>query len=227
MNDIVDQLEKYIKENPDLLNSEEKKEIRVQLTNSFMESLNSNKVGIPGLLLDFFIHEGIIPSEEDKFLEYITNNYPKNKFQRVLEVSSGKVCSLAQKLKKEGYRVTAMDPDIRIRPSDPRVKGVKILKRKFTSDFTTSQYDVILGFNACPVAGKLLNIKDKPVVFTICDRPDTDDLDIDTIIRSKQDFMEELKRRNGYIENINGLTIVDNSRILNMNKSRDDEDDER
>lgn len=220
--DIMDELEKYIKNNPNLLNNEEKQKARLQLVN-FAKNPNQP---VHDILLEFFIYKGIVPSDEDKFLEYVIRNYPQDKFPRVLEVATGKVCSLAQKLKQHGYRVTAMDPDIRIKLSDQRVKGIKMLKRKFTPDFTTSQYDFILGYNACPIAGTLLNVKNKPVVFTICDGPETDGkLDIDMDINSKKEFVDELAKRGGRIQYINDLTIIDNSRILQINKSSENQNE--
>ena len=225
--ELIEKLEKYIKENPNLLTNEEKRKLRLEFMNCVVKSLKVNQLSISSLLVEFFVYAGALPSKEDKFLEYIKTNYPRDRFPRVLEVSSGKVCSLAQKLKQNGYKVTAMDPDIRIRPSDPKVKGIKILKRKFTSDFSREGYDVILGHDACPAAGTLLRIKDKPVVFTICDRPETDELDLGIEIKSKQEFIEELSRRNAHIQKINSLIVIDNSRILEINNIHKEQDDAR
>lgn len=212
----VVELDNYLKRNPNLLNKKEKEELKKQ----FSDFIKRPTHQVVDPLLEFFIHIGEVKSEENEFLNYIEQNYPADRFPKVLEVATGKVCSLGQKLSRSGYRVTAIDPEIRINQNDSRAKGVKLLKRKFTSDFRTEQYDVIVGYNACPVAGALLSKKNIPTVFTICDGPQSDGvLDIGRRVSSKGDFIEELNKRNARIQEVNGLTIVDNSRVLEMNKT--------
>lgn len=211
----VVELDNYLKRNPNLLNKKEKEQLKKQ----FSDFIKKPTHQVVDPLLEFFIHVGEVESKEDDFLNYIKQNYPSDRFPKVLEVATGKVCSLAQKLNKSGYRVTAMDPEIRIDQKDSRAKGVKLLKRRFTSDFRTEQYDVIVGYNACPVAGTLLSKRNIPTVFTICDGPQSDGvLDIGRRVSSKEDFIEELNKRDARIQKVNGLTIVDNSRIMEMNK---------
>lgn len=223
---LIVELEKYLKQNPNLLTSEEKNKVR-KLFMNFMDNSNGI-VGVEDLLGEFFEYMGFEPSKENDFVEYIIKNYPKHKYPRVLDVATGKVCSMAQKLRDKGYKVTAMDPDIRIKPADSRIKGVKLLKRRLTPDFRTSNFDLVVGFGACPVAATLLNIKDKPVVFTICEAPQTDGkLDIGSEINSKSEFVEQLLRRGACIKRENGLTIVDNSRILELNRGFEREHDDR
>ena len=151
---IIQELEKYIKRNPDLLNNAEKGELRKQL----MEYVNAPEQGVKDFLFDFFVYSGIVQSPDDYFIKYIMENYPPEKFPKVLEVATGKVCSLGRKLKQNGYKVTAMDPNLRIASNDSRVKGIKLIKRKFTPDFSVLPYDIVIGNNACPVAGTLLKI---------------------------------------------------------------------
>ncbi len=212
----VVELDNYLKKNPNYLNKDEKQKLMKQ----FRDYIIDPKPMIEDPLLEFFVYIGEISLKEEKFLNYIVQKYPVSEFPRILEVATGKVCSLAQRLSKCGYRVTAIDPDIRIPQSDPRVKRIKLLKRKFTPDFRVDQYDVIVGYNACPVAGALLRKTNVPTVFTICGGPQSDGrLDIGKNVSSKKEFMEELEKRNGNIQLINGLTIVDNSRILEINKT--------
>jgi len=216
--EIIELFDRYIKENPNLLTNEEKK----CLIKMFSEYIKQPGNGVKDDLLEFFVYAGVLRNLEDDFFEHIIKQYPVDKFPRVLEVASGKVCSLSRKLRKSGYIVTAIDPNIRIKPNE--LKGVKILKRKFTNDFNTNSYDLIVGYNACPVAGTLLNIKNKPAVFTICDGPETDKpLDIGNHIKSRAEFVIELEKRNARLQQIGKLTIVDNSRILEkyrMNEGR-------
>ncbi len=212
--DIIQKLERYIRENPNLLNNEEKNKIRKEL----FEYVKEPKQMIDDLLQEFFIYSGIMEPYENEFLKYIIERYPVKEFPKVLEIATGKTCSLAQKLKQNGYKVTAMDPNIRISSSDSRVKGIKLLKRRFTLDFSVLPYNIVIGYNACPVAGTLLKIKGRPTVFTICDAPETDGkLDIGVDISSKNEFIAELEKRNGSIKKVGELTIVDNSRILEIN----------
>ena len=211
---VIQELEKYIRMNPNLLNNAEKNELRRLL----MDYIKAPTEKVKDLLLEFFVYAGLVPSSDDEFLKYIKEYYPPEMFPKVLEVASGKVCNLGQLLKKNGYNVTSIDPNIRITSNDPRVKGIKLLKRKFTPDFSVMPYDIILGQNACPVAGTLLRINKKPIVFTICDAPETDGkLDIGVDINSKEEFIKELEKRNGFVRQIGDLTIVDNSRTLEIN----------
>lgn len=211
--EIIELFDRYIKENPNLLTNEEKK----KLIKKFGEYIKQPVDGLEDDLLEFFIYAGAVRNLEDDFLKHIIKQYPADKFPRVLEVASGKVCSLSRNLKKAGYMVTAIDPNIRIKPNE--LKGVKILKRKFTNDFNTDTYDLIVGYNACPVAGTLLNVKNKPAVFTICDGPETDKpLDVGNHINSREEFIVELEKRNARLQQIGQLTVVDNSRILEQNK---------
>ena len=209
--------DKYIKQNPNLLDSQEKK----KLIQDFREFIKKPSNQVQDDLLEFFVYAGILKNLEEEFFKYILKEYPSNKFPRVLEVASGKVCSLSKKLKEAGYKVTAIDPNIRIRPNE--LKGVKLLKRKFTKDFDVNLYDIIIGYNACPVAGTLLDIKNKPVVFTICDGPETDKpLDLGNHINSREEFVSELEKRNAKLQKIGKLTIVDNSRILEKGKTTEE-----
>ena len=211
--DIVEELEKYIKINPNLLNNEEKNKLRQEL----LEYVRNPKGGVEDLLMEFFVYSNVLKDLQKDFLNYIVEHYPSKEFPKVLEVAAGKVCNLGQQLKKNGYNVTSIDPNIRIASNDPRVKGIKMLKRKFTPDFSVLPYDLIVGYNACPVAGNLLKINKKPTVFTICDAPQTDGkLDIGIDINSKEEFIKELEKRNGFIRQVGNLTIVDNSRVLEI-----------
>jgi len=212
--DIIDEMEKYLKINPNLLNNEEKNKTRQQL----LEYARNPKGEVDDLLMEFFVYFNVVKDLQKDFLNYIMEHYPPSKFPKVLEVAAGKVCNLGQQLKRNGYKVTSIDPNIRIASNDPRVKGIKLLKRKFTPDFSVLPYDVIVGYNACPTAGNLLKINKRPTVFTICDRPETDGkLDIGVDIKSKQEFINELEKRNGCVKQIGQLTIVDNSRVLEVN----------
>lgn len=212
--DIVDIFMEYIKRNPDFLNNEEKKELFHELP-KYAENPN---IPVTYNLIHFLEYAKIISSPEEDFLKYIISKYPKSKFPRVLEVATGRTCSFAQKLRQNGYMVTAMDPDIKIKIGDERAKGIKLLKRKFIPDFDISKYNIVVGFNACPAAGALLSVKSIPSVFTICDMPETDGkLDIGENIDSKQTFLQELIKRKGYVTQFGNLTIVDNSRVLEQN----------
>ena len=176
--------------------------------------------------MEFFVYSNVVKDLQKDFLKYIMEHYPPNKFPKVLEVAAGKVCNLGQQLKSNGYKVTSIDPNIRIASNDPRVKGIKLLKRKFTPDFSVLPYDVIVGYNACPTAGNLLKINKRPTVFTICDAPETDGkLDIGVDVNSKQEFINELEKINGVITKVGSLTIVDNSRILEINNVLHDENE--
>lgn len=217
---IIQELEKYIKRNPNLLNAQEKDKLRRQL----IEYANAPEEGVEDLLMEFFVYANIIKSLEDDFLKYVMECYPAEKFPKVLEEATGKVCSLGQKLKQNGYKVTAMDPDLRISSKDPRVKEIKLLKRKFTPDFSVLPYDIVIGYNACPAAGTLLRINKIPTIFTICDAPETDGkLDIGIDIKSKDEFISELEKRNGCVKQVGQLTIVDNSRVLEIKDTSHDE----
>ena len=220
--DVIEELEKYLRINPNLLNNEEKNKLRQQL----LEYARNPKGEVDDLLMEFFVYSNVVKDLQKDFLKYIMEHYPPNKFPKVLEVAAGKVCNLGQQLKSNGYKVTSIDPNIRIASNDPRVKGIKLLKRKFTPDFSVLPYDVIVGYNACPTAGNLLKINKRPTVFTICDAPETDGkLDIGVDVNSKQEFINELEKINGVITKVGSLTIVDNSRILEINNVLHDENE--
>lgn len=220
--DIIQELEKYLKVNPNLLNNEEKNKLRQQL----LEYARNPNGGVDDLLMEFFVYSGISKDLQKDFFNYIMEHYPPSKFPKVLEVAAGKVCNLGQQLKRNGYKVTSIDPNIRIAPNDSRVKGIKLLKRKFTPDFSVLPYDVVIGYNACPTAGNLLRINKRPTVFTICDAPETDGkLDIGVEVSSKEEFIKELEKRNGFITKVGYLTIVDNSRILEIDNPSHNENE--
>ena len=122
--DVIEELEKYLRINPNLLNNEEKNKLRQQL----LEDARNPKGEVDDLLMEFFVYSNVVKDLQKDFLKYIMEHYPPNKFPKVLEVAAGKVCNLGQQLKSNGYKVTSIDPNIRIASNDPRVKGIKLLK---------------------------------------------------------------------------------------------------
>ena len=148
--------ESWLKDNPERLTDQEKEKFRAGLK----VWLNRTNGGVlDDEVYDFLVSKGIVrgTNRHDEFASYINKKYSAIRFKRVLDVGAGRMCHLSGKLSKFGYRVTALDPKIRINENEARGMGINISKRKFYCDyaykrgkgFNVQDYDLIVGLEPC------------------------------------------------------------------------------
>ena len=109
---IRQQAELWIKENPLLLNKQEKQKFWVGLT----EYLEDKGITIDDEVFDFLVQRKLVHNEprEVAFLKYLVDKYGCLSGKKVLDVGAGRVCALSKAIAGEGAKVTAIDTNIRI-----------------------------------------------------------------------------------------------------------------
>ncbi len=144
----------YLEKNEERLNKKEKEDL-INGLKKYYTTPRSNVIS--DKLYDFFVYLGIREPRHQTFGEEIIKKYPVENYKNVLDVGAGRVCRLSQYLEEKGYKVTAMDPDIRISKEEADEKNIKIIKEKFSCDeysegkegTNIENYDLLIGLEPC------------------------------------------------------------------------------
>lgn len=170
--------EKYLRNNPERLTDKEK--------NGFYDKLNNWLHGyekfIYDEIYDFLVAEGFYNGESrvGAFGNYIVQKYPLDNYKNILDVGAGRVCKLSQFLAEKGYKVDAIDTDIRLSNSEANDMGiVRISKYKFLCDEYSNKgkgtnitnKDLVVGLEPCGATEHIIRqcLKyDKPFEVSLC-----------------------------------------------------------
>ena len=177
---IRQQAELWIKENPLLLNKQEKQKFWVGLT----EYLEDKGITIDDEVFDFLVQRKLVHNEprEVAFLKYLVDKYGCLSGKKVLDVGAGRVCALSKAIAGEGAKVTAMDTNIRIDGGILRKNKVVPIRNLFRCDEYSKNgvgtcidnFDLIVGLEPCDATEHIIRQslnKGKPFDVSLCAQP--------------------------------------------------------
>lgn len=174
------QADLWLKENPLLLNCEEKQKFIGGLQN-YLEKEN---VVIDDEVFDFLVQRKLIKNlpREETFIKYLINKYEKLRNFNVLDVGAGRICALSKSIAKLGAKTTAMDINIRLNNEILRKTKINAIKKLFRCDefskngigTNINEFDLIVGLEPCNATEHIIrqSLKyDKPFEINLCAAP--------------------------------------------------------
>ena len=178
------QADLWLKENPLFLNSQEKQKFVSDLLNFIDCYTNNQGLTIKDEVYDFLVQRNLIIAQprEEKFLKYLTQKYKSLNNLEIMDVGAGRVCPLSRAMAREGAKVTAIDPNIRLDEGVLKKENIDLLKRYFQCDqYSTKyigtnidEYDLIVGLEPCDATEHIIrqSLKyDKPFDIRLCATP--------------------------------------------------------
>ena len=170
--------EQYLKLNPDRFTTAEKQKFKQGLA-EWMEGTSET---IDDEVYDFLLSLKVDDrkSREDVFASHIVQKYSCIKFRKILDVGAGRMCKLSNVLSRYGYKMYAIDPNIRLLPKEAgKMKLASISKNRFLCDEFASDgkgtnvqnYDLIVGLEPCDATEHIIRqaLKyDKPFEVLLC-----------------------------------------------------------
>lgn len=170
--------EQYLKLNPDRFTTAEKNKFRAGLA----EWIEGTSETIDDEVYDFLLSLKIDDRKprEDVFASHITQKYKNLKFRKILDVGAGRMCKLSSVLSKCGYKMYAIDPNIRLTPQEATKQKISsVSKRQFLCDdfapngkgTNIQNYDLIVGLEPCDATEHIIRqaLKyNKPFEILLC-----------------------------------------------------------
>ena len=172
---IFKKAEDYLKRNPERFNSTEKNKFLTDL-NAYV--LKKDKV-IADEVFDFFVSENLVKNEPrtTTFIRHLISKYNVSSAPKILDVGAGRMCHLSTKLGNRGFKVTAMDPKIRLKDSEIKQRKIqRIIKQQFYCDehdkgTDISNFDLLVGLEPCDATEHIIrqSLKyEKPFEISLC-----------------------------------------------------------
>lgn len=129
---IKNQANIWLKENPLLLNSQEKQKFLIGL----QDYLENQNIAIDDEVFDFLVQRKFINNEprEVGFIKYLIKKYGSLKNFNILDVGAGRICALSKAIAEQGGKVTAMDLNIRQNNEVLRKSKITAVKKLFRCD---------------------------------------------------------------------------------------------
>lgn len=105
--------------------------------------------------VDFILWSKGIKSRQECFAEFVERKFPLAKYPEMLEVGAGRNARLSSLLSQKGYRMTAMDPQIRL--FHKVNESVKYIRESFTYGKTDiAEYDAVIAQEPCEAAEHII-----------------------------------------------------------------------
>lgn len=177
---IKNQANIWLKENPLLLNSQEKQKFLLGL----QDYLENKNIAMDDEVFDFLVQRKIIKNEprEDSFIKYLIKKYGNLKNFNILDVGAGRICALSKAIAGQGGQVTAMDLNIRLSNEVLRKLKITVVKKLFRCDeyskngvgTNIDNFDLIVGLEPCDATEHIIrqSLKyDKPFDVNLCAAP--------------------------------------------------------
>lgn len=177
---IKNQADIWLKQNPLLLNNEEKKKFLISLH----EYLENKSTILDDEVFDFLVQKKFIENKprEISFINYLTQKYINLKNYRVLDVGAGRICSLSKSITQTGAKCTAIDTNIRLNNETLRKAKITPIKKLFVCDefsknsvgTNIQNYDLIVGLEPCDATEHIIrqSLKyNKPFDINLCASP--------------------------------------------------------
>ncbi len=165
--------EEYLRINPERFTPFEKDKFLMDLRAYIFKQDNA----IADEVFDFLVSENLITNKPrtQTFIRHLITKY--NSSNKVLDVGAGRMCNLSTELGKRGFKVTAIDPKIRLKDNELKPRKIQqIIKKPFYCDeYSTgtdiSNFDLIVGMEPCDATEHIIrqSLKyDKPFEVSLC-----------------------------------------------------------
>ena len=175
---LIAKAEQYLKMNPERFTNAEKEKFKLGLA----EWIAGTSETIDDEVYDFLLTLKVDDRKprEEIFASHITNKYSNIQFRKIMDVGAGRMCKLSSVLAKCGYRMYAIDPNIRLTPKEAnKLKIASISKNKFLCDefsrtgkgTNVQNCDLIVGLEPCDATEHIIRqaLKyDKPFEILLC-----------------------------------------------------------
>lgn len=173
------QAEMWLKENPLLLNKQEKQ----KFLNGLKNFIENKSIAIDDEVYDFLVQRKLISKEprENTFMSYLTHKYGTLKNKKILDVGAGRTCPLSKSLVNQGGIVTAMDTNIRLTDDTLKKAGIIPIRKLFRCDEYANDrgtkienFDLIVGLEPCDATEHIIrqSLKhNKPFDINLCAAP--------------------------------------------------------
>ena len=172
--------EKYLAKNEERFNRKEQQ----AFLKSLQLYLNEGSPVIVDEVYDFLLAEGIIKgnSRHLDFANYILYKYSPKNHKKILDVGAGRMCKLSTELAGQGFTVSAIDTNIRLKENELKRRLIsKIIKSSFFCDeysknqgTPVGEYDLLVGLEPCEATEHIIRqgLKyDKPFEISLCYQP--------------------------------------------------------
>ena len=169
----------YLEFNPERFNDLEK----MKFMQDLQEWMSGKSETIADEVYDFLlaIKATNQTSREGVFSSFINEKYNHLAFHRVLDVGAGRMCKFSKIMAKQGAKVTAMDPKIRLTENEADSANIVIKKDLFECDeyarygdrgTNVTPYDMLVGLEPCNATEHIIRqgLKyDKPFNIMLCE----------------------------------------------------------
>lgn len=170
--------QKYLQENPERFNKEEKEKFLKDLNHWLTE----DDKAIDDDVYDFLVNKSLVqkPTRATTFARYICKKYSSESHKNILDVGAGRMCHLSRRLERSGFVPTAIDPIIRLSQEEAtKLKINNIITSKFYCDeyyeekngFDIRPFDLVIGLEPCDATEHIIRqgLKyDKPFEVMLC-----------------------------------------------------------
>ena len=170
--------EQYLRFNTERFTNAEKNKFKVGLA----EWIAGTSETIDDEVYDFLLSLKVDNRKprEEVFASHITQKYSNIKFRKILDVGAGRMCKLSAVLSKYGYKMYAIDPNIRLTPQEASKQKINsISKKRFLCDqfapdgkgTNVQNYDLIVGLEPCDATEHIIRQAlsyDKPFEVLLC-----------------------------------------------------------
>ena len=177
---IFKKAEKYLQDNPERFNDDEKKIFRLQL-DDYLSSPNQRS--IDDNVYDFFVNCDITKDQNRHilFAKYLIKKYSPSTHPNLLDVGAGRMCHLSTRLARNNFNVSAIDPKIRLSESEAQQRKInRIITNNFYCDdyapkhsagTDITPYDLIVGLEPCDATEHIIRQclkENKPFDISLC-----------------------------------------------------------
>ncbi len=172
----------YLELNPERFTDQEK----MKFMQGLQEWISGKSETIDDEVYDFLIAAKISDekSREEQFASYLNGKYGHLAFRRVMDVGAGRMCRLSTLLAKNGARMYAIDPNIRLSEEEAYERGIaQISTGHFVCDWALERgrkgtnvrpMDILVGLEPCDATEHIIRqgLKyDKPFDVVLCAAP--------------------------------------------------------
>ena len=199
----------YLELNPERFTDQEK----MKFMQSLQEWIAGTSETIDDEVYDFLITAKLADkkSREEVFASYLNEKYGYLTFRRVMDIGAGRMCKLSTLLAKNGTKMYAIDPNIRLSESEAYDLGIaKISRDPFVCDWALGRggvgtkvkgADILVGLEPCDATEHIIRqgLKyDKPFDVVLCAAPH-DSMD-GKKFRSYEEWYEYLLKISGEVD---------------------------